>query len=577
MTENDDALRFPDAPRAALDRALKDLVEHAQKVLETQGRLRALLRADQAMLTEPDLPAMLHRIVDAAVELIGADYGGLAVIAPQGGVEEFVFVGMTPEQVEKIGPLPQGHGLVGALIEDPRPIRLEHLRDDPRSVGFPPNHPEMDAFLGVPIRVGGEVFGNLYLTNAGAKAFTADDEELAVSLAATAGFAINNARLYHQTRRRQEWIGSTSELVAEVLAKDVTEPLSLVAERLALLAQARTVHVVKRSQSGRSGDRNWSLVPIATGDNEASPGELSSLGLTRTILDEAAAPGETVVLPVAGRTPSPVNDPPPTTGSRIAVPIQGPTTVDALIILARPESSPSFGPFDLELTDLVSRHASLALQLASARADRQRMELADDRARIARDLHDLVIQQIYAAGLELQTAIGMTSDAVLIDRVSHAVDALDASIVQIRNIVFALSTTPSEGDVPLRYKLFDLANEYSGALSSTPSVSFTGAVDVLVRDGLADDIVAVARESLTNVVKHSRAKNASLNVSVAGDDVVLEVVDDGVGMGTSSRRSGLANIEQRAVDRGGRFELDSGSHGTRVRWRAPLESAARSR
>jgi signal transduction histidine kinase len=166
---------------------------------------------------------------------------------------------------------------------------------------------------------------------------------------------------------------------------------------------------------------------------------------------------------------------------------------------------------------------------------------------------------------------------VLIDRVSHAVDALDASIVQIRNIVFALSATPADGDIALRYKLFDLANEYSGALSSTPSVSFTGAVDVLVRNGLADDVVAVARESLTNVVKHSRAKHASLHVSIVGDDVVLEVTDDGVGMGGSSRRSGLANIERRAVDRGGRLELRSDSHGTRLRWQAPLESTPRKR
>jgi signal transduction histidine kinase len=344
-----------------------------------------------------------------------------------------------------------------------------------------------------------------------------------------------------------------------------------------LETQARTAHVLRRSPVGRSGERSWSLVPLAKDAKQPGRRTLASLGLSRATLDEAAASGETVALPTVGGGTTSGYGPSPASGRRIAVPIQGPTSVDSLIILSRPESSPGFGPFDLELTDLVSRHASLALQLAAARVDRQRMQLADDRARIARDLHDLVIQQIYAAGLELQTAIGLSNDPVLIDRVSHAVDALDASIVQIRNIVFALSAAPAEGDIALRYKLFDLANEYSGGLSSTPSVSFTGAVDVLVRNGLADDVVAVARESLTNVVKHSRAKHASLHVSIVGDDVVLEVTDDGVGMGGSSRRSGLANIERRAVDRGGRFELRSDSHGTRLRWRAPLESTPRER
>jgi signal transduction histidine kinase len=575
MSEDDDRIRFPDAPRTALDRTLNDLVERAHQVLETQGRLRALLRADQAMLAELDLPVTLRRIVDAAVELTGAEYGALGVLAPRGGLEEFIYVGMTPQQAEKIGHLPEGHGLLGALIQDPRPIRLERLKDDRRSVGFPAHHPAMEGFLGVPIRAGGEVFGNLYLTSTNAGAFTADDEELIVSLAATAGLAINNARLYSQTRRRQEWIAATSELIASVAAGDAPEPLHLVARELATLSEARRYFVLRRHvpNAKRSGHKTWSVTALV-GDDEASvSSDFASLGLRQAELNDAAAARGSIALSTARNTGEAPGDPSAGVGSTIAVPIHGPSGVDALIVLTRAGVSAAFSPFDLDLIDIVARQSSLALQLAAARADRQRMELLDDRARIARDLHDLVIQQIYAAGLELQTVMGMVKNPAVVDRVSRAVDALDASITQIRNVVFALSTSPSEGTTPLRYRLFDLAAEYADALTRTPSISFVGPVDILVKDELADDVLAVAREALTNIARHARAKTAVLTVSVVGDDVVVDVQDDGVGLGGSTRRSGLANLEKRALDRGGRFELESDSHGTLVRWTAALDSS----
>jgi signal transduction histidine kinase len=575
MAEDDDPIRFPDAPRAALDRTLNDLVERAHQVLETQGRLRALLRADQAVLAELDLPVMLRRIIDAAVELTGAEYGALGVLAPRGGLEEFIYVGMTAEQAEKIGHLPEGHGLLGALIHDPRPIRLERLEDDPRSVGFPAHHPPMEGFLGVPIRVGGEVFGNLYLTSTNAEAFTADDEELVVSLAATAGLAINNARLYSQTRRRQDWIAATSELIASVASGDTPDPLHLVARGLATLSEAQRHFVLRRvsSSSGRSGHAPWSVTTVPDDSKTSPSGDFASLELTQAELDNAAASQGSVLLSPAASAGESLGDPSAAIGSTIAVPIRGSAGVDALIVLTRPGVSAAFNAFDLDLIDIVARQSSLALQLAAARADRQRMELLDDRARIARDLHDLVIQQIYAAGLELQTVIGMENDPAIVDRVSRAVDALDSSITQIRNVVFALSTSPGEGSVPLRYKLFDLAAEYADALPRTPSISFVGPVDILVKDELANDVLAVAREALTNIAKHAKARTVTLAVSVIGDDIVIDVNDDGVGIGGGTRRSGLANLEKRAVDRGGRLDLTSDSHGTRVHWTARLDSS----
>lgn len=571
MTKDDSDLGFPDAPRAALDRSLNELIEHAHTVLETQGRLRALLRADQSILNEPDLPMMLRRIVDAAVDLIGAQYGALGVIAPHGGLEQFIYVGMSAEQAEAIGHLPEGHGLLGALIEDPRPVRLEHLADDPRSEGFPSGHPPMDSFLGVPVRVGDEVFGNLYLTNQESTAFTADDEELAISLASTAGMAINNARLYFHARKREEWIAATGDLVTAILSENVDEPLQLVSACLAELAHVATADVFLRPAHGRSKRKGWSLLR-PTGDNSVE----RAAGLDSEALDAAASSSGPGLLPLQSDDPHQPYGATATAGRTITVPLPGRAGATAVIVLKRPPEVAAFSTFDIDLIGIVCRQATLALQLAEERANRQRADLVDDRARIARDLHDLVIQQIYAAGLELQTVTGLVTSPDVLHRISRTIDTLDASISQIRNVVFALSTAPSEGTVPLRYRLFDLASELGSGLSRPPSVSFAGTVDIMVNGGLADDVVAVARESLTNIRRHSHARTASLSVSIVDDEVVVEVTDDGDGIGETKRRSGLSNLEQRAVRRGGRFSLKSDGDGTHVYWAAPLERPTRS-
>jgi GAF domain-containing protein len=195
MIETDD-LSFPDLPRGELDIAIEDLVSRARQVQVTQGRLRALLKASQAVAEHLELPVVLTKIVEAAVELVGARYGALGVISRSGGLEQFITVGMSDEEVAAIGEPPAGHGLLGAVIDDPIPIRLKHLGDDSRSEGFPPNHPAMESFLGVPVRVRDEVYGNLYLSNSDSGEFSAEDEQLVGNLAATAGFAIDNARLF---------------------------------------------------------------------------------------------------------------------------------------------------------------------------------------------------------------------------------------------------------------------------------------------------------------------------------------------------------------------------------------------
>ena len=290
------ALRFPDVPRLALDELLEQLMARAQEVVNTQGRLRGLLRANQMIGSDLALPVVLRRVVDAARELIGARYAALGVIAPDGHLSEFVHVGMSDEDVARIGHLPQGKGLLGALIDDPAPIRLDRLGDDERSSGFPPGHPPMDTFLGVPIRVRDEVFGNLYLTGSTRGAFTAEDEELAKALAATAGGAIDNARHYATARSRQQWLQATAAITRQMLNPervpaprrgDYTRPLQLIAELSADLAAADLVTVVLPRQD--SPDL-W--VEIAVGDGAPAVADIRRVPIAGSLSGRVFTTGE---------------------------------------------------------------------------------------------------------------------------------------------------------------------------------------------------------------------------------------------------------------------------------------------
>lgn len=261
-TGDENRLTFPDLPRLELDALLGQLVERAQEVLSTQGRLRGLLRANQMILGDLALPVLLRRIAEAARDLVGARYAALGVIAADRHLAEFVHVGIPDDMIAQIGQLPQGKGLLGALIDDPQPIRLASLGDDPRSSGFPATHPRMDSFLGVPIRVRDEVFGNLYLAESTNGQFSAEDEDLATALAATAGVAIDNARLHEAAHSRHEWLRASATITRRLLSVDAAQspdpesahdsvrPLRLIAESCREVARADLVTVVLPAPDG---------------------------------------------------------------------------------------------------------------------------------------------------------------------------------------------------------------------------------------------------------------------------------------------------------------------------------------
>ncbi len=567
MTQPGDSLNFPDESRSALDKALGEVVTRAQEVLTTQGRLRALLRANQAVVEQLDLPVVLKRIVKAAVELVGAQYGALGVVTPHGDLDQFITVGMGPDLVELIGHLPEGHGLLGALIDDPRPIRLQHLSDDERSAGFPAHHPPMDSFLGVPVKVRDEVFGSPSLTNQTSGQFRHEDEQLVTALAGTAGFAIENARLFAETQSRQAWSAATAEVTAALLSSEQSDPIAVVADRVAALAAADHVRVLLPTD-----DPTTLLVRVAKGDNadEVEGALIPSAGsIARSVLEgknprlvDGSEAGEADLRLSPGQRP----------GQVIAVPLLAGGRAQGVLVVARARGGARFTPADLDMVADFAGQASLAMELVSARSDRQRILLFEDRTRIARDLHDHVIQQLFAGGLELQSVAGSLPDGVAADRISQVITNLDAAIAQIRTVIFALSSRDGERSASVRHRIIDLATEFGGGLERTPTVTFAGAVDLVVTGALAEDVLAVVREGLANVAKHSEAKNASVTVAVEDGSVSVEIRDDGIGIAPNARRSGLANLESRAVQRGGTFSLDAGQVGTLLRWHIPLST-----
>ena len=575
---NEDApLSFPDAPRAHLEDALRELMDRASEVMATQGRLRALLRATRAVVEPLELPVVLRRIIEAAVELVDAEYGALGVTSPQGGLEQFIHVGMPPDTVATIGHLPEGHGLLGALIADPRPIMLHDLAEDPRSVGFPAGHPPMTSFLGVPIRVRGEVFGNLYLTNHRTDDFSAEDEQLVEALAATAGFAIENARLFAEARTRAGWMSASAELASLILTTDQDSVLEVVAERLVHLAEVDRVVLVQpiphtallrvlidrgpRSQPAEPGDE-MEAVELASARTIAGAVAESGRPLMR---DHGFAADEVDALAVVDGE---------RTGSMLAVPLRQPGAGGEVLVIARSPERPRFRSSDLEIADDLGSRLAIAFELSEARIAQQRVALLEDRARIARDLHDHVIQQLFGTGLELQAAAGRLGEHPEAEAVQLAVRRLDDTIAQIRSLIFAI-TAPDRGRRTARIRIMELAAEASANLPRPVDVHFDGPVDLLVEGRLLEEATAVVRELLMNGVRHAQADMLALAVSVDERAATISVHDDGRGIPAEGRRSGLDNLAARAERLGGEMSIDSQAGDTTVRWEVPLDGTQR--
>jgi signal transduction histidine kinase len=565
-------LVFPDAPRLELDELLTQIIVRAEEVLATQGRLRGLLAANRTITADLTLPTVLRRIVEAGCQLVRARYGALGVLAPDGGLAEFVHVGLDEGTVARIGHLPEGKGLLGALIDDPKTIRLRSIEDDPRSVGFPPHHPPMTSFLGVPVLVRGKVFGNLYLTERiDGGEFTADDEELVAALAATAGVAIENARLYEQSQRRQDWLQASAKITRQLLSAEGEEPLQLIAREARQIADADVVTVVLPTES-----RERMMVEVAAG---RAADELTGMSypIEHTLTGLALSSGHPVLVGDADDSDydSHLSEVLPV-GPVMVLPLVGTVDTRGALVIARLRGRNRFDDADLDMATTFANHAAVALELADGRENQQRMILLEDRDRIARDLHDHVIQRLFAAGLAVESVAARPGSDETSLRLRRVVTELDETIRQIRTSIFQLRGPMTAEVGTTRSAVLSVVSELQPVLGFEPRVTFAGPVDLAAPDASVDDLIAALREALTNVARHAKARCVDVAVEATTDSLVLEVTDDGVGVGDGSRWSGLANLRARAEHHGGTFtigpiaEPPNYRQGTLLRWTIPL-------
>ncbi len=564
-----EAPAWPQLGALDLDDILEELRGRAQLAQDAQRRMAGLLDAVVAVSSDLELSQVLSRIVHSACELVGASYGALGVLGPEGErLVEFVTEGLTDEEREGIGDLPHGRGVLGLLIRDPRPRRLRDISAHPDSYGFPPNHPPMHSFLGAPVSIRGQVFGNLYMSEKrGAREFTEDDEAILVALAAAAGVAIENARLYDRTRRQRELSDAVTEMTQHLLEGGGTDDaLRLMALRSAELTGAELSVVALYDAEQR-------LVVRATSMPDATTARGSELGPGRWAdILEAGEP--LLLLAHVGERPAPESAALRRLG---ALAETGPTAVVAVVVgdarlgvlgVAWRQDDDVTAAESVEPLRVFARTAALALEAASAQRDRGRMELLEDRDRIARDMHDHVIQRLFATGLSLQSATRMTEEPRVASRLSAAVDELDDAIKDIRQTIFALHRPI--GGAGVRAEVDELVQQAAASLGFVPELDLPEDLSALA-DELEPEVLAVVREGLANVVRHAHSSWCRVAVDV-GPAVVVLVEDDGRGIGPDGERSGLANLARRADRLGGALDVgDREPSGTRVLWSVPFD------
>ncbi|MYR44585.1 GAF domain-containing protein [Streptomyces sp. SID5910] len=561
-------------PQLRLDELLGELQARLDAARGTQDRVHSLLEAVLSVGRELDLEQALRGIVEAAATLVDAEYAALGVIGPDGRrLSAFYTVGVSAEEIARIGPFPEGHGILGELIRHPEPLRLAKLSDHPASYGFPAHHPPMNTFLGVPIRVRDHVFGNLYLTEKrGGREFDEDDESLLATLAVAAGVAIDNARLYEESRLRERWLQVNAEIMHSLMSgAEQGDVLRLIAER---------AREITRSALGAVAlpvpDTENLAVELAIG-READTWRGLVLPVRGSLMGEAFARG----VPVSSQDVSAdarISVGPPRfagLGPAVAVPIGSDDRLRGVVLLVRGAGGPAFTDKETEPLQVFAAQAAVAMELAERRRDAEQIALLEDRDRIARDLHDLAIQRLFATGMTLQSAGRFIDHERAAARVQRAVGDLDETIKIIRSTIFGLRSRDDDTtSSALRARAVRAVGEAVPVLGFAPGVRMEGLLDTHVPKDTADHVVAVLTESLANIARHARASRADVVLETDGTWVRVTVTDDGVGIPPGGRRSGLRNLDERARRLGGELRLESPEGGgTRLVWRVPVDRA----
>ena len=559
-------------PHLQLDELLAELQSRLQVVLATRDRMHGLLEAVVVVGSGLDLETTLKRIVEAAVGLVDARYGALAVIGEGQRLAEFIPVGVDNEAIGKIDHWPEGRGLLGLLIRDPKPLRLADIAAHPDSSGFPEGHPPMKSFLGVPVRIRNEVFGNLYLTEKqGGGEFTEDDEAVLVALGSAAGVAIENARLYEAARRQQRWMQANAEVATSLLSgADPDTVLAGLTRQVRELSHADLVvlalpeldtrRLTIRFAEGEGADDTRGLVLPS---EQSLSGHVLNSGEALAVDDFATDE----------RTAGVVREPMGHIGPAVLFPLGAAGDVRGVLTVGRRRGGMPFPETTAAVVASFAVQAGIALELADRRSDAERLSLFEDRDRIARDLHDLVIQRLYATGMSLEGTVPMITRPETAARVKRAVDAMDETIKDIRLTIFALQSRGQDSQPNLREAIVAVVEEMTPLAGFAPSLRLGAKLNDRVRTESAEDMLTALREALSNAARHAQAGRIDVSVDVDAEGfLIMRVADDGVGIAPDGRRSGLRNLRLRAEKLGGELRLGpagADGAGTELVWRVP--------
>lgn len=567
QTGGQTALTFPDVPRLELEKTLTELTAQAQSVLKAQGRLRALLRANAVVVGELNLRVVLRHIVEAARELVGARYAALGVLAADGSLEEFVHDGMDVHTVARIGQLPRGGGILGLLIAHPEPVRLLNLGTHPASVGFPAEHPPMGTFLGVPIRVRDKVFGNLYLTESNNGEFSAEDEQLALSLAGTAGVAIENARLYRDSERRRRWQAMSTEATQRLFTGADADPLEV---------------VLRFAMEGAEAD--FAILTRAEGDELLVDSYLGApapemvqhrMALSDSVVEPALRSAKPVLVPDYARHERAVESTGRLVGSLVAAPLLDDERVVAAVVVGRHRGKKPFDETDLDQLAGFTGHTGVALRLDRSRVDQEALAMLREHDRIAANLHDHVIKDLFSTGMGMLGMAQQLESPAQQSRLIGYVDALDETIRRIRTTIYQRPEAGGPGQ-SLQELVLAVLDQERPALGLAAHIEFAGSPGGALPLTLTDDILAVVRSALFSTARDADTRSVTVRVDVGADLVTLDVVDDGEGLDAPDRSSGLADLRNRAERNNGSLELESlPDGGTRLLWTAHHSSPAK--
>jgi signal transduction histidine kinase len=561
-------------PLLQLDDLLTELQARLQAVLASRDRMRGLLEAVVAIGSGLDLESTLRRIVQTAVGLVDATYGALGVIGEGKRLAEFIPVGLSQAEIEGVHHWPAGRGLLGLLIDDPRPLRLADIASHPESSGFPAGHPPMRGFLGVPVRIRDEVFGNLYLTNKrDGGDFTEDDEAVLVALGAAAAVAVENARLYEAARRQQHWIQASAEVTTRLLSGSAPgEVLTGVTRQARELSGADLAVLALPDEGGRR-----LTITYADGDGATATRDLV-LSAEHSLSGRVLATGERVTsadFAADERASQAARGAMTHIGHAVLFPLGVPGNVRGVLTVGRRHGATAFPQAQVDVAASFAAQAGVALELAASRAEAERLSLYEDRDRIARDLHDLVIQRLYATGMSLEGTMPMITRPEVASRITNAVDAMDDTIKDIRATIFALQARDVAGGADLRGDIVALVEEMTPMLGFAPSLRLGAGLAAPVRPELAEQMLAALREALSNAARHAQARRVDVTVDVDPDGMLTVLItDDGIGIPAEIKRSGLRNLTTRAQDLGGELRLSpadpaAATPGTRLEWRVP--------